>query len=80
MPHVHIFLYPGRTAGQKENLASRIIADMNETIGASEDAISISFEEVLPENWDEMVVRPLIAEKKKYLFKPPGYKSKYLKG
>ena len=79
MPHVHIFLYPGRTNEQKKSLADHIINDMVEVIGTSEDVISIGFEEVTPENWDEYVVKPFIAEKKEFLVKPPKYESKYFK-
>ena len=51
---------------------------MEETIGTDAKSISVSFEEIAPEEWDEAVVKPDIAGKKGFLFKPPEYKSKYL--
>lgn len=80
MPHVSIKMYPGRTAEQKKALSDRIVRAMEETIGADSKSISVSFEEIAPEEWDEAVVKPDIAGKKEFLFKPPEYKSKYLTG
>ena len=74
MPHVHIFLYPGRTIKQKEDLTKRIVSDLNEIIGASNDVISVSYEEVSPDKWDKDVVKPFIVERKQFLFKAPEYK------
>ena len=80
MPHVSIKLYPGRTLEQKRLLTKRIVTAMGETIGARPESISVSFEEVKPEDWDEKVVRPDIAERLDCVVKLPGYPSKYLKG
>jgi 4-oxalocrotonate tautomerase len=78
MPHVIIKLYPGRTLDQKRALAARIVQAMAETIDASEKNISVSFEEVQPSDWDDVVVKPDIAEKLDCVVKLPGYESKYL--
>ena len=77
MPHVHVFLYPGRSQNQKKSLAERITSLLKEEIGVSDEVISVSFEEVLPESWDDSVVKPFIVEKKEWLFKAPGYSSRY---
>ena len=79
MPHVAIKLYPGRSAGQKEELTRRIVTAMVETIGATDGSISVSFEEVDPSDWDERVVKPDIADKLDCMVKMPGYDSKYLR-
>jgi 4-oxalocrotonate tautomerase len=79
MPHVSIKLYPGRTLDQKKALTQRIVAAMAETIGADDKSISVSFEEVAPADWPEMVVKPDIAGKLDCVVKLPGYESKYLK-
>ena len=80
MPHVSIKLYPGRTLEQKQALTERIVAVMGETIGAEPEHISVSFEEIPSEYWDEQVVKPDIAAKLDCVVKMPGYESKYLPG
>ena len=77
MPHVHVKMYPGRTGEQKKALTDRIVKAMDETMGIEPKWISVSYEEIEPEEWDESVVKPDIAEKKEFLFKPPEYESKY---
>ena len=78
MPHVCIKLYPGRTLEQKKALSGRIVEAMVETIDTKEGSISVSFEEIEPADWDEMVVKPDIAGKLDTMVKLPGYESKYL--
>jgi 4-oxalocrotonate tautomerase len=80
MPHVIIKLFPGRTEEQKETLTRRVVDVIEETAGVDEKAVSVSFEEVSPEDWDELVVRPDIAEKRDQVTKFPGYPSKYIQG
>jgi len=80
MPHVSIKLYPGRTREQKLQLTERIVAVMGETIGARPESISVAFEEVSAEDWDEQVVKHDIADKLDRVVKLPGYRSKYLGG
>jgi 4-oxalocrotonate tautomerase len=80
MPHIIIKLFPGRTEEQKETLTRRIVDIIEETAGVDENAVSVSFEEVAPEDWDELVVKPDIAERKDQVTKFPGYASKYLPG
>jgi len=77
MPHVHVKMYPGRTGEQKKAFTDRIVKAMEETMGVEPRWISVSYEEIGPEEWDEKVVKPDIAAKKEFLFKPPEYESKY---
>lgn len=72
MPHVIIKLWPGRTEEQKIKLTERIVKDMTETFNCPETAVSVAFEEVETEKWEETVVKPDIIEKEKYLYKKPG--------
>lgn len=66
MPHVSIKMYPGRTDEQKKALTNRIVRAMEETIGTDAKSISVSFEEIAPEEWDEAVVKPDIAGKRNF--------------
>jgi len=77
MPHVNIKLYPGRSIEQKKELTNKIIKAMEETIAANSKYISVTFEEIKPEDWDEKVVKPEMVDKKELLFKSPEYKTKY---
>ena len=78
MPHVHVKLYPGRTDEQKKAFTDKLVKAMEETMGVEPKWLSVSFEEIGPDRWDEEVVKPDIAAKKEFLFKPPEYESKYL--
>jgi 4-oxalocrotonate tautomerase len=80
MPHVSIKLYPGRSLEQKRALADRIVEAMGETIDARPEHISVTFEEVPPEEWDDRVVKPDIVEKLDSVIKMPDYRSEYLEG
>lgn len=73
MPHVVVKMYPGRTQEQKEKLSERITQALIETIGCEEKSISISVEEVKPEDWDRLVYQPEILGKADTLLKKPGY-------
>ena len=73
MPHVIIKMYPGRTEGQKKDLATSITAVLIDIAKAKESSISIAIEEVLPEQWPEKVYKPDILEKQDNLYKKPGY-------
>jgi 4-oxalocrotonate tautomerase len=55
MPHVIVKLVPGKSEQQKTCLASEI------TYG--EEAVSVSFEEVNPQDWAENVYQPEILQK-----------------
>jgi 4-oxalocrotonate tautomerase len=72
MPHVIIKIYP-KTEEQKKRLAKAITDSIVEITGNEEKAVSITFEEVTPEEWPEKVYRPDILEKQNMLYKKPGY-------
>ena len=73
MPHVIVKMYAGRPEAQKQALADEITQAVTKTLGYGADAVSVSIEDVAPEDWAEKVYRPEIVEKPGQLFKKPGY-------
>lgn len=73
MPHISIKLWPGRSEEEKRELVCRIVKDVMETIHTLETSISVSIEEVPPEQWGEKVYQPEIIGKADTLYKKPGY-------
>lgn len=74
MPHIIIKLWPGKSEEQKKELADRIANSMTEIMAVDDKNISIAFEEVEKEKWNEEVYQPDILAKEKLLYKNPGYK------
>jgi 4-oxalocrotonate tautomerase len=73
MPHVIVKMYAGRADPQKKTLAAEITEAVVKTLGYGENAVSVSIEDVDPQDWTEKVYRPEIAEKSGQLYKKPGY-------
>lgn len=73
MPHVIVKLWPGRSEEDKEVLAQKLAQTMTEVMGIPDKNISVSFEEVAKEKWDEEVYQPDIIAKPDLLYKKPGY-------
>jgi len=73
VPHVIVKMFPGRTAGQKNKLAQAISESLVKIANCDEKTISVSIEEIAPEDWADIVYKPDIIEKEKTLFKKPGY-------
>lgn len=73
MPHVTVKLWPGKSEQQKEQLAEEITRDVIEVLDYDEKAVSVTFEEVSPENWAEQVYKPDILDQPENVFKKPGY-------
>ncbi len=69
MPHVIVKMYPGRTEEQKIRLAEAITKAVVSIAVCSEDSVSISLEEVAPEEWNEKVYEPLISGNESTLYK-----------
>lgn len=72
MPHLRLKLYPGKSEEQKRKLTEKIIADMKEVFGSTDDSISIDIQEVEPANWKE-VYKEEIEPRMDNLYKKPGY-------
>ena len=73
MPHVHLKLYAGKTDEQKQKLAELITRAVMDGAGCAERSVSVSIEDVAPEDWAETVYRPDIAARPDILVKKPGY-------
>ena len=73
MPHIIVKLYPGRSDEQKKRLASEIVKDVVAIAKCEKKSVSVSFEEVEPDDWPELVYKPDILNKKDSLFLEPGY-------
>ncbi len=73
MPHVIVKLFPGRTDQQKNEFTQRIVKAVRDTMDTEEWAVSVTFEEVTQEQWEEKVYKPDIIAKEKLLYTKPGY-------
>lgn len=69
MPHVIVKMYPGRTEDQKIRLAEAITQAVVSIAVCSEDSVSISLEEVTPEDWNEKVYEPFISKSESTMYK-----------
>ena len=73
MPHIIVKLWPGKTAQQKTRLAREITRDVMDVFHYGEDAVSVSFEEIAPDDWAGKVYRTDILDQPEKLYKKPGY-------
>jgi 4-oxalocrotonate tautomerase len=72
MPHIIVKLYPGRSEEQKQQLTDQLVRDVVEIAKCQEKSVSVSFEEIEPELWEEKVYKPDILCNKGKLYKKPG--------
>ena len=73
MPHVIVKLWPGKTEQQKSRLANDIAKDVMDVLNYGEESVSVSIQEVAPEEWAEKVYKPDIVNGPGKLYKKPGY-------
>jgi 4-oxalocrotonate tautomerase len=73
MPHVIIKLQAGRSAQQKSQLAKMVAKAVMAGANCTEEAVSVSVEDVEKDRWIEDVYRLDILGKPDQLFKKPGY-------
>lgn len=73
MPHVIVKLWPGRSEQQKKRLAQAIVEDVVAIMKCGEESVSVSIEEIEPQDWTEKVYKPDILDKPQNLYKKPGY-------
>ena len=73
MPHVSVKLYPGRSEQQKSRLAKEIVKDVVAIANCGEESVSVTIEEIKPEDWAEKVYKPDILGNPEKLYKKPGY-------
>jgi 4-oxalocrotonate tautomerase len=73
MPHVIIKMLSGRSHEQKAKLADEITKVIMKMTGNTEQAVSVSIEDVAQSDWTEKVYKPDIAGNWDKLYKKPGY-------
>ncbi len=73
MPHVIVKLLAGRSEQQKARLAAEVTKAVMQGANCTENAISVSLEDIAPEDWVEKVYKPDIVAKPDTLYKKPGY-------
>ena len=73
MPHVFVKMLAGHSGKQKQQLAEEITKVVMKHTGNSEDAVSVSIEDVDQSDWTEKVYKPDIANSGQKLYKKPGY-------
>jgi 4-oxalocrotonate tautomerase len=73
MPHVIVKLYAGRSEQQKAKLAEDVTKAIMTGANCTEEAVSVSIEDVAPDDWTEKVYKPDIPSSSGKLYKKPGY-------
>ena len=73
MPHIIVKLWPGISEQQKVRLAEEIVKDVTKVLNYGEESVSVSIEEVEPQDWAEKVYQPDIINNSEKLYKKPGY-------
>jgi 4-oxalocrotonate tautomerase len=73
MPHVIVKLWPGTSDEQKRRLSDAIVRDMKSVLNYGDDAVSVAFEEVPSQDWNDRIFEPDIIGKWQSLTKEPGY-------
>lgn len=70
MPHIVVKLWPGRDDKIKNNLAQKIAYDVAEELKVDIGDVSVTFEEIDPDNWGNQVYKKEIKDNKNIYFKP----------
>jgi 4-oxalocrotonate tautomerase len=73
MPHIIVKLWPGKTDRQKALLADKLTKDVMDVFDYGQESVSVGFEEIAPDDWEEKVYKPDIRERWDKLYKKPGY-------
>jgi 4-oxalocrotonate tautomerase len=73
MPHVIVKLQSGRSEQQKAKIAEEVTKAIMAGANCAEQSVSVSIEDVEPNDWVERVYKPDIIGKAGELYKKPGY-------
>jgi 4-oxalocrotonate tautomerase len=73
MPHVIVKLWPGKSEQQKVRLTEEIVKDVMDVLNYGQESVSVTIEEVKPQDWAEKVYEPDIVNNSEKLYKKPGY-------
>jgi 4-oxalocrotonate tautomerase len=73
MPHVIVKLQSGRSDEQKIRIADAVTKAVMANAGCGEGAVSVSIEDIKPNEWTEKVYKPDILGGRGKLYNKPGY-------
>ena len=73
MPHFEVKLYPGYRPEQLRTLTDHIVQAAVQDLKVPENVVSVAFQEIAPEHWQEQVYQPLVQDRDG-LAKAPKYK------
>lgn len=73
MPHIIVKLYAGRSEEQKARIAEEVTQAVMAAANCAEESVSVSIEDVAPDEWTEKVYKPDIIAKPDQIYKKPGY-------
>jgi 4-oxalocrotonate tautomerase len=73
MPYIAIKSFP-KDQETKEAVVEKINEIFLEVWGCPQEAITISIEDVMPEDWEEKIVKPKIEPKREYMMILSGEK------
>ncbi len=73
MPHVIVKLQSGRSEQQKAKIAEEVTKAIMIGANCAEQSVSVSIEDVEPDEWVEKVYKPDIIGRPDTLYKKPGY-------
>jgi 4-oxalocrotonate tautomerase len=74
MPHVIVKPQAGRSESQKTRIAEAITKAVMAEAKCSEEAVSVSIEDIAAGDWTEKVYKPDILGDWDRIYKKPGYK------
>jgi 4-oxalocrotonate tautomerase len=73
MPHLILKMQTGRSEDQKKRIAEELTKVVMTYATCTEDAVSVTIEDVAAGDWVETVYKPDILGKAASLYKKPGY-------
>ncbi len=73
MPHIIVKLWSGRSEEQKRRFAEAVVKNATAILDCEEKSVSVGFEDIQPQDWEEKVVKPDIQAKWETLYKKPTY-------
>jgi 4-oxalocrotonate tautomerase len=73
MPHVIVKLQSGRSEQQKAKIAEEVTKAVMIGANCAEQSVSVTIEDVEPNDWVEKVYKPDIIGQADKLYKKPGY-------
>ena len=72
MPFIRIYGYSGRDLESKQEVALAIMKTAGQVLGAGDETFTIMFDDVERENWQEEIVRDIVAQNRDKLLIESG--------